>query len=167
MKSTTKKLCRAGVIAALYTALTYVCLPFAFGPFQIRPAEALCILPLFFIEAIPALTVGCLLSNLASPYLAYDLTAGVLTTFCAAAGTYCIGRLFRGDTRRILLGGAFPVLCNAVVLPLFLVLLSGGVYKSLAVAYWTAAGSIFCSQCIWVYALGAPLYFAIQKWMKR
>ncbi len=167
MKSTTKKLCRAGVIAALYAALTYVCLPFAFGPFQIRPAEALCILPLFFPEAIPALTVGCFLSNIASPYLAYDLTVGTLTTFLAATGTYYIGKLVKGDYPRILLGGGIPVLLNALVLPLFLVLLSDGVYKSLALAYVLAAGSIFCSQCIWMYVLGIPLYFSVKRVLKK
>ena len=67
--SSTKRLCRAGVIAALYVALTYAFAPFAFGAFQVRPAEALCILPLFFPEAVPALYVGCILSNLASPLL--------------------------------------------------------------------------------------------------
>ena len=52
MKSffTTKRLCRAGIIAALYTALTYAFAPLAFGPFQVRPAEALCILALIYPE---------------------------------------------------------------------------------------------------------------------
>ena len=47
---TTKRLCRAGLVAALYVALIYAFSPFAFGLglIQIRPAEALCILPLFF-----------------------------------------------------------------------------------------------------------------------
>jgi uncharacterized membrane protein len=76
MKISTKRLCRAGVIAALYAALTYAFAPVAFGSLQIRPAEALCILPLFFVEAIPALYVGCLLANLTSPFLLYDLLLG-------------------------------------------------------------------------------------------
>ena len=71
-KITTKRICRAGVIAALYAALTYAFAPVAFGSFQIRPAEALCILPLFFVEAIPALYIGCMLSNLASPFFFYE-----------------------------------------------------------------------------------------------
>ena len=79
-QSITKRLCRAGIIAALYTTLTYVFAPFAFGPFQIRPAEALCLLALIYPEAIPALAVGCALSNLASPYAFYDITFGSLTT---------------------------------------------------------------------------------------
>lgn len=54
---TTKRLCRAGVIAALYTALTYAfgALAYDASIIEIRPAEALTILPLFFPEAVPAL----------------------------------------------------------------------------------------------------------------
>ena len=70
---TTQRLCRAGIIAALYVALTYAFMTFAFGPLQIRPAEALCILPLFFPEAVPALFVGCLLSNIVSQYRVFDI----------------------------------------------------------------------------------------------
>lgn len=45
---TAKRLCRAGIIAALYVALTYSFGAIAYNGFlQIRPAEALCILPLF------------------------------------------------------------------------------------------------------------------------
>ena len=45
---TTKRLCRAGVIAALYTALTYAfgALAYDASIIEIRPAEALTILPL-------------------------------------------------------------------------------------------------------------------------
>lgn len=51
---TAKRLCRAGIIAALYVALTYAFGALSYQGFvQIRPAEALCILPLFFPEAVP------------------------------------------------------------------------------------------------------------------
>ena len=95
MKSffTTKRLCRAGIIAALYTALTYAFAPLAFGPFQVRPAEALCILALIYPEAIPALCVGCALSNLASPYAFYDVTFGSMITLSAALFSYLVGSL--------------------------------------------------------------------------
>ena len=77
----TRRLCRAGIIAALYVALTYAFMPFAFGPVQIRPAEALCILPLFIVQAIPALRVGCRISNLGSPYFYTTLSLARLRPF--------------------------------------------------------------------------------------
>ncbi len=165
MKISTKRLTRAGIIAALYTALTYAFAPFAFGGLQVRPAEALCLLPLFFPEAIPALTVGCLLSNLPSPYFFYDVLFGSLATLLAALCTYFIGRLIKNEGGRILLGGLFPVLINALILPFVILFLSadGGSFTSLAVAYFLLAGSVALCQCVWVYGLGIPLYYAVKR----
>ncbi|MBQ8323152.1 MAG: QueT transporter family protein [Clostridia bacterium] len=165
----TKRLCRAGVIAALYVALTYAFMPFAFGPFQLRPAEALCILPLFFPEAIPALYVGCMISNLTSPYLLYDVLIGSLTTLIAALGTYFVGRMIKKDLPKLLIGGVFPVLCNAFIIPLIIVFLCGGAegYASAGVAYTTFFFSLFLTEAVWVYALGIPLYYGIARLRKR
>ena len=161
---TTKRLCRAGVIAALYTVLTYVFMPFAFGPFQIRPAEALCILPLLFPEAIPALFLGCILSNLGSPYLIYDVTIGSATTLCAALGTYLVGRFLKNERFKPIFGGIFPVLLNAFIIPLLIVFLCDGAggYTSVSVAYWTYFLSMLLTESVWVYALGLPLYYALK-----
>ena len=101
--SIAQRLCRAGAISALYVALTYAFMPFAFGPFQFRPAEALCLLPLFFSEAIPALYVGCMLSNLASPFLIYDVFIGSLATLLAALVTYLVGKLIKNTWLKIAL----------------------------------------------------------------
>ena len=112
---TTKRLCRAGIIAALYVALTYAFAPFAFGPFQIRPAEALCILPVFFPEAVPALYIGCMLSNLASPYFVFDVFLGSLATLLAALASYLVGRFLKKEPFKMLLCGFFPVFFNALI----------------------------------------------------
>ncbi len=165
----TKRLCRAGVIAALYVALTYVFMPFAFGPLQIRPAEALCILALFFPEAIPALYVGCMLSNLTSPYFIYDVFIGSLATLFAAFGTYMVGRFIKNTALKIFLGGLFPVLFNAFIIPLIIVFLCGGAegFASATIAYFTFVFSIGLTQTIWVYGLGTPLYLAIKKYSNK
>ena len=165
----TKRLCRAGVIAALYVALTYAFMPFAFGPFQIRPAEALCILPLFFPEAVPALYIGCMLSNLTSPYLLYDVFIGSLATLIAAVGTYCIGKLFKKDILKFLVGGVFPILSNALIIPLIIVFLCGGAegYASAGTAYMTFALSLFLTETAWVYGLGIPLYYGVKRIKKH
>ncbi len=160
----TKRLCRTGIIAALYAALTYAFAPFAFGPIQIRPAEALCLLALIYPESILALTVGCALSNLTSPYFIYDVVFGSLATLLAAFVTYMVGRFIKKEGLRLFLGGLAPVLCNALILPLVLVFfcgVDGG--NSLLVAYALTACSVALTECIWVYALGAPLYFAVKR----
>ncbi len=167
-RSVTKRLCRAGVIAALYVALTLF-MPFAFGPFQIRPAEALCILPLFFPEAIPALFVGCALSNISSPYAVYDILFGSLTTLIAALCTYFIGRVCKKEGWKILFGGLFPVLLNALILPLVIVFLcgGGGEYASGGIAYAVYAAGLLLTEAVWVYGLGTPVYFAWKGALKR
>lgn len=161
----TKRLCRAGIIAALYVALTYAFAPFAFGPLQIRPAEALCILALLYPEAIPALYVGCMLSNLSSPYLVYDVFIGSLATLTAAVVTYVVGKFVKKTPVKLILGGLPPVLFNALIIPLIIVLLCGGGedFSSAYIAYFTYAGSIALTQAVWVYGLGIPLYFTVVK----
>ena len=171
MKSffTTKRLCRAGIIAALYTALTYAFAPFAFGPFQLRPTEALCILPAFFPEAVPALYIGCMLSNLSSPYFIYDVFIGSLATLLAALSSYMVGRFLKKEPFRLLLCGFFPVLFNALIIPLIIVFLCGdsGGYASAWTAYFAFMGSIALTESVWVYGLGTPFYYTLQRLQKN
>lgn len=157
---TTRALARAGIIAALYAALTYVFAPVAYGPLQVRPAEALCILPIFFIEAIPGLFIGCALANLLSGYGLYDIGLGSLTTLVAAILTFIIGLLLRRSLLSAILGGIPPVILNAVVIPFVIIL---GDAETPMAAYWTMFGEFMLTQSVWVYALGIPLYFAVKK----
>ena len=62
-------LAQAGMIAAIYAALTYLAMVFnlAYGSIQFRFSEALTILPIFTPAAVPGLAIGCLIGNLASP----------------------------------------------------------------------------------------------------
>ncbi len=162
---TTKRLCRAGVIAALYVALTFAFMPFAFGPLQLRPAEALCMLAAFYPEAIPALYIGCMISNFASPFFVYDVFLGSLATLLSAVLTYLVGRFLKKEPLRMLLCGFFPVAINALFLPLIIVFLCGGgmEFASVQIAYFSYMGMIFLTEAICVYALGAPLYFYIKR----
>ncbi len=90
-------LATAGIIAALYCALTLL-LPFmTFGPIQCRFSEALTILPVFTPAAIPGLIVGCVLSNTfglamgANVAGAWDILFGTLATALAALLTKWLG----------------------------------------------------------------------------
>ena len=162
---TTKRLCRSGVIAALYVALTYVFGSLAFGPFQIRPSEALCILPLFFPEAVPALFVGCALSNLLSQYSVWDILFGSLATLIAALLTYLVGRFCKEDGIKIVLGGLPPVLVNALVIPAVIVFIAAeqGASVSIIAAYFVNVGAFLLTQSVWIYGLGTPLYFTVKR----
>ena len=161
----TKRLCRAGVIASLYVVLTYAFSAFAFGPFQVRPAEALCLLPLFFPEAIPALTIGCLLSNILSQYTIYDMIFGSLATLFAAFGTYFIGKTVKNTPLKLFLGGLFPVLLNAIIIPLIILFLAGS--GATFSAYLVMVLIFLFTQTVWVYGLGIPLYFSVLRIQKK
>ena len=156
-KIATIMICRAGIIAALYVALT---LPFgqlAFGPFQIRPSEALTILPLFYPEAIAGLYVGCILVNIISAYGIYDVLLGSLATLLAAVLTYVIGKYIKNKILKISLGGIPPVLLNAFLVPAVWLLAGSDI------AYWLEFAVMLLNEIIWVYALGIPLYVTFDK----
>ena len=167
-KDSTKRLCRAGVIASLYVVLTFAFSSFAFGPFQVRPAEALCLLPLLFPEAVPALFIGCALSNFLSAYSVYDIVFGSLASLLAGLGTLYMGKLLKKQVLKITLGGLFPVLINAFVIPLIIVFLCGDTYtyESVRVAYFANVAIFLGTQTVWVYGLGIPLYLSIKKLIK-
>lgn len=160
-KIATLMICRAAIIAALYVALT---LPFgqlAFGPIQVRPSEALTILPLFYPEAIAGLYVGCLLTNIFSQYAIYDILLGSLATLLAAGCTYAVGRLIKNRVLKVILGGIFPVILNAFIVPAVWLL-----YGS-EISYWVEFGVMLLNEAIWVYALGIPLFFTFDALIKR
>ena len=167
---TTKRICRAGVIAALYVALTCAFGAIAYnGILQIRPAEALCILPLFFPEAVPALWVGCVLANLLSGYGWSDMVFGGLATLVAALLTYGAGRLIKNSVLKVITGGFFPIIVNAIVVPLIIVFLYGDMcgYETANIAYWVNFGSMCATESLWIYGLGIPLYFSIEALRKK
>ena len=160
-----KRLCRAGVIAACYVALSYAFGALSYqGVLQIRPAEALCLLPLLYVEAVPALWIGCMLANLGSPFFVYDVLLGSAVTLVASFVTYLVGRLIR-NRGKYFLGGLAPVLLNAAIIPVIIVFLCGGNEASV-VAYFVCAGSLLCTEAVWVYGLGVPLVCALEKWNK-
>ena len=160
---TTKMLCRAGIVAALYVVLTWPLGSLAFGymGFQIRPAEALTMLPLYYAESIPALYVGCLLANLITGNV-WDIGLGSLCSLVAAALTWLTGKFIRNTPAKLIAGGIFPVLINAFVIPLVLIL-GGSAYAG----YWFMFASLALTQAVWVYGLGIPLYFGIGALRKK
>lgn len=161
----TKMLCRAGIIAALYCVLTWALGPLSYGTlgFQIRLAEALTLLPLFYIESIPALYVGCLLANVFSGYGGWDIGLGSLCTLIAALCTYGVGRLFRPNMPlKLIFGGLFPVFINAFGIPFVMILAD-----STELGYWANFVSLLVTQSVWVYGLGIPLMLTVNALVKK
>ena len=106
---------QAAMIAALYVVLTYITnlLGLASGTIQVRFSEALCILPVFTPAAIPGLFIGCLISNLITGGIIWDIIFGSLATLLGAVFTY----LLRKHEK---LAAIPPILSNTLIVPLVL-----------------------------------------------
>ena len=85
-------LVQAAMIAAIYVVLTYFISAFnlASGAIQVRISEVLVILPYFTPAAIPGLFLGCLLSNLLTGGMIWDVIFGSLATLLGAVGTWLL-----------------------------------------------------------------------------
>ena len=143
-KTKTRTIVRCALIASLYTAVSLVLAPIAFGAVQARVSEAFTLLPVLVPDAVVGVTLGCFLTNLVGVFTganvlgALDIVFGTAATLTAAL---CTRRLARVRLRGLPVAAAVPpVLINAVVV--------GGV----------ALGQLF--SC---FALGLPLVRIIEK----
>ena len=107
-RTAVRVLARGAIIAALYTVLTLLLAPLSYGEVQIRFSEALTLLPILLPEAVPALAVGCLLSNILGGCTIFDIVFGTLATLLAALCT-------RKLRDRFWLAALMPVLFNGVI----------------------------------------------------
>lgn len=154
---TTRRLARAGIIAALYALLTIFLQPFSFGIWQFRASEALTVLPAIFPETIPALFVGCLIANVVGNGI-WDIFIGSFATLIAAVLTYITARAIKNVHLKLFASAIFPVVCNAIAVPAIFVLC--GISSH---AYIIEALIIGAEEAAVVYTLGVVLYYAVVK----
>ena len=150
-KFTAKYLTRAAIIAALYVVLTYLAglMNLAYGPVQFRFSEALTVLPFLFPEAIPGLFVGCIVSNLISPYGVLDLVVGSAATLLAAIWTNKCGKRWFAPMP--------PVIANAVLVGAMIAWYEAGFGAGFLAAFLYNAATVGLGELVVCYALGLPL----------
>ena len=157
-KLTTRDLTLAAMVAALYALLGYFgdILSLTFGPVQIRFAEALTVLPFLFPATAPGLALGCLITNLVSPYGPIDVIFGTLATAIAAWLTVKMPRWY--------LAALPPILVNAVILPPMWAWAEVGAVNS---AFWAACGfnalTFIPGEALACYVLGTVLLKALPQ----
>lgn len=159
LKTGTKRLVRAGVIAALYVASALLTFPVASGAMQFRISEAFTLLPIIFPETVAGLAAGCVLSNIMTGCALWDTVLGSIITLIAATLTYCTGKFINNIPLKIIVGGFFPVALNAFVLPVVWILCYGG----LEYMYILQAVFLLITQSVSVYALGIPIYLSVKR----
>ena len=152
-RSTAPGIAVGGMIATLYVVLTYLANAFglASGAIQVRISEALTILPVFTTSAIPGLTVGCVLANLVTGCLPWDIVFGSLATLLGAIGT----RMMR---KKPMLAWIPPVISNMAIIPIVLQQVYG-----VPDAWWYLVLTVGAGEVISCGLLGVLLYRAAVK----
>ncbi len=159
MNRKTRNLAHGAILAALYAALTHLQnLIFpgsASWAVQLRLSEALCVLACFTPAAIPGLSLGCGLFNLAfAAALPLDALTGSLATLLA---TFCLRR-----TRRLTLWGlplpgmVLAALSNALLVGWELTVYVGGSFPLNALYVGLGELAVLLSA-------GSGLYYLIRR----
>lgn len=152
---------RGALIAALYVALTSLAtvLGLSSGVIQFRISEALCILPIFFPEAIPGLFIGCIISNLMVPGVAiWDIIFGSLATLIGAIGA----RKLRLLPEKYKWVATLPtILANMIIVPLVLIYAYGVPDAYLFLMFTVGIGEVVCAGIG-----GSGLYYLLKKYDK-
>ncbi len=115
MKNKSRYIAHAAIISALYVVLTYISNLFglANGAIQIRFSEALTVLPVFTPSAIPGLFFGCLISNILSGCVIWDIIFGSLATLLGAILTSVIKKYKY-------IASVPPIISNTIIIPFVL-----------------------------------------------
>ncbi|MDD4765605.1 MAG: QueT transporter family protein [Atribacterota bacterium] len=146
---------RISLIAAIYVTINIIFAPISFGPFQIRIAEALTVLPFIDPAAIGGLFLGCILSNIWGGLGIIDVIGGSFFTLLAAIITY--------NTTKPFLAPVPPIIINALGISLYLHLL-------FEIPYWLTVAYITIGQTIACFIIGYPLLLILIKrkiWLYR
>ena len=144
---------QAAMIAALYVVLTYITnlLGLASGTIQVRFSEALCILPVFTPAAIPGLFIGCLISNLITGGIIWDIIFGSIAT------------LLR---KKKFVYTLPPVIANIIIVPLVLRYGYGftTIYKGVDISLLFNAVTVGIGEIISICVLGSLLKGILSKY---
>ena len=108
MMETRLKAYRGAMVAALYAALTLGLAPVSYGAVQVRVSEFMTLLAFYDKGRIPGLTLGCLISNVGSPFGITDMLIGTSATF--------LGLYFMRFCRSAFLASLMPVFSNGLLI---------------------------------------------------
>ncbi len=159
-KASTRTVVAGGIIAAMYTVLTYISAAFslAYGPIQFRISELLTVLPIFTPVAVSGLTIGCFLANIGSAN-AVDLVFGTAATLIAALLT----RALRGITVKgvPVLSFIAPILVNAFTVGFEITAFF--VEKFTLGAFLLNSFQVGLGQTLVIAVLGVPFYMFLRR----
>ena len=157
MKKRTHFLTEAALIAALYVVLTGVSalLGLSSGTIQVRLGEVLTVLPFLTPAAIPGVTVGCLLANILTGGLPWDIVFGTLATLIGALGTYLLRHT------HFTLAPLPPILANVLIVPWVLAYVYGAEGTIPFFMLTVGAGELLCCG-----VMGLMLYSLLDRYRR-
>ena len=155
--NTIRSIAYAAMTAALYVIFTYVSaiMGLSSGVIQCRLSEA------YFMgwAAVPGLAIGCMLANLLTGAVIYDVIFGAIATLLGALGAYLLRKL---PLRRVRLLLPMPtVLANTAIVPLVLQYAYG-----VPDAWWFLALTVAIGELIAAEVLGVLLTLVLEKYRR-
>ena len=154
----TRFITQAAVIAALYVALTHLSnlAGLANGAIQLRLSEALTILPFFMPSAVVGVPLGCLIANITTGCVIWDVIFGTFASLLGAVFTYFIGKHRMKYSEY--LAPVPPILANTLIIP-FVLRFADGVPDAL----WYRCITLFIGEFLSCGVLGVLFYKLLKK----
>jgi len=158
MKSfTVRQITLAAVVGALYVSMSYFSNIFglSYGYIQCRFAEALTVLPFLCPATTWGLFIGCIITNILSPYGTMDLIFGSLATLLAG--------LLTARCKNSWLAPLPPVLCNGLIIGAMIAFQETGLNGAFPVAFAFNAITVAAGEALACYVLGMLLLEVLIK----
>lgn len=153
----TKKLLKMALIIATYVAVTAVIAPFAFGNIQFRVSEVMVLLAFIDPLYIPALTIGCAISNfLLSPMAIVDMIFGSLASLIALVLIWQTKKLLTkkegyNKTLVLFIASLWATISNALII-------GAELYYMLNLPFWLSALQVAIGEFVVVSIIGVLVF---------
>lgn len=108
MKTSTRKLVMVAMTAGVYAAATIFMAPISYGALQLRLSEIMTLLAFIDPIFVPGLVLGCVISNLFSPFGMIDVVVGSTATFLAV---YMISK-----SKNLFVASLWPTIFNGLII---------------------------------------------------
>ena len=154
---TTRQITFAAAVGGLYVVMGYFGNIFGltYGPIQCRFAEALTVLPFLNPLTTWGLFIGCIVTNILSPYGPLDLIFGSLATLLAG--------LLTARCKNKWLAPLPPVLCNGVIVGGLIAFQEVGFTGAFWGAFAYNAATVALGELLACYVLGMILLALLPK----
>ncbi len=156
-KLSTRDLTFAAIVGAIYVVLGCFGNTFhlTFGVVQCRFSEALTVLPFLCPVTVWGLFIGCLITNILSPYGLLDMIFGPLATLAAA--------LLTARCRNKWIAPLPPVVCNALIIGALIAFQEVGMGGAFPAVFAYNALTVGLGQVLACCGLGMLLLSAVEQ----